>query len=438
MRRISAGLFALVVLLMAAACSSKTTPVNQVELPERVEYVGSWEEAQKNGEGAKQEAWVRARNSRKAAFPVKADRLEELYRSLFGGEFTEAGEENLLLSPMSVYFTLSALAEMTEGAPQEKIIRLCGCESAEELQEQTRTIWNRIYEPAGTGICIPATSVWCDRILNYKQDAVEDLTQYDYAEVFQGQLSSPEMQKAASRWVSDRSNGMLKEERILGEDAALEVLSVLYYEDRWSLPFEEKNNIQDVFYGTSGEERAEYMREERMSSQYFRGNGYILVRKTMTDGYMWFALPDEEEDTGAVFRDENLISVLCSEAVFEQKAESGIVNLTMPKFDIKASVCLNDAMKAMGLNDLFTPEGNAFSRFTDQTVFLTEVSSHARLTVNEQGVKAAALTAGEFATGDPSGIIVEVVLNRPFIFAITGKTGLIYYAGTVSHINEAE
>ena len=112
MRRISAGLFALVVLLMAAACSSKTTPVNQVELPERVEYVGSWEEAQKNGEGAKQEAGVRARNSRKAAFPVKADRLEELYRSLFGGEFTEAGEENLLLSPMSVYFTLSALAEM--------------------------------------------------------------------------------------------------------------------------------------------------------------------------------------------------------------------------------------------------------------------------------------------------------------------------------------
>ena len=45
------------------------------------------------------------------------------------------------------------------------------------------------------------------------------------------------------------------------------------------------------------------------------------------------------------------------------------------------------------------------------------------------------ITAGEFATGDPSGIIVEVVLNRPFIFAITGKTGVIYYAGTVSHIN---
>lgn len=431
-----AVLFALILLLLFSSCQGKQNyQVNQVALPERLDYYGTDEEAKAKGKTAQQQAWAADQASRAGKYQVGTAGLEELYRNLLQSENLEGKNGNKLISPMSFYFELSALAEMTEGETQMQILRLCGCESLEELQQQTWTIWNRIYQPNGPQICIPGTSVWLDPAVKYEQSVVDDLTEYDYAEVFAGRLSEQAMQKAASQWISEQSEGLLQLEDVFAEDTMLGVLSVLYYENQWSAAFAKENNFQDVFHGTMGDEQAEYMREERMGFQYYQGEGYLLVRKSLRKGYMWFALADEGKDTEVILKDDRFLSVISHTGEFEQEAKDGKVHLTLPKLDIMEETPYIEAMKEMGLEGLFDPGENAFAAFTDATAALSDVSQYTRMIVDEQGIKSAAATVTEWNTGDPSGVIVDVVLNRPFVFAVTGEAGLIYYVGVVNHVN---
>ena len=110
-----------------------------------------------------------------------------------------------------------------------------------------------------------------------------------------------------------------------------------------------------------------------------------------------------------------------------------IVNLALPKFDTASDLDLADSLKALGITDVFDPAVSDFSPMTDDTAaYLSQAKHAARVTVDEEGVTAAAYTVmmmcGEAAPPEEE---VDFVLNRPFVFAITGTDGLPLFVGIV-------
>ncbi len=95
---------------------------------------------------------------------------------------------------------------------------------------------------------------------------------------------------------------------------------------------------------------------------------------------------------------------------------------------------LSPALKAMGITDVFDLNASDFSPMTDDVdeVFLSKVRHAARAAIDEEGVTAAAYTVmmmcGAAAPPDEE---VDFILNRPFIFAITGTDGLPLFVGIV-------
>ena len=94
-----------------------------------------------------------------------------------------------------------------------------------------------------------------------------------------------------------------------------------------------------------------------------------------------------------------------------------------------------DALRALGVTDVFDAGKADFSPLTDKAdaIFLSHAKHSARVTIDEEGVVAAAYTV-MVACGAalPPDERVEFTLDRPFLFAVTGESGEILFAGIVN------
>ena len=89
----------------------------------------------------------------------------------------------------------------------------------------------------------------------------------------------------------------------------------------------------------------------------------------------------------------------------------------------------------MGLTKIFEPLGNDFSPSIDSEipVYLDSINQDTRVVIDEEGVTAASYILLEFGAGAamPPDEIIDFVLDRPFVFAITSNQ-IPLFVGTVN------
>ena len=112
------------------------------------------------------------------------------------------------------------------------------------------------------------------------------------------------------------------------------------------------------------------------------------------------------------------------------------VNLSVPKFDVSSMFGLKDGLQALGVTDVFHAQTSDFSPMTSDLdgLSVTRADHAARVAIDEKGVTAAAFTViGVDAAGAPlSDEEVDFVLDRPFLFAVTGTDGMPLFVGVVN------
>ena len=123
------------------------------------------------------------------------------------------------------------------------------------------------------------------------------------------------------------------------------------------------------------------------------------------------------------------------------KTQPATVVTTIPKFESSYSESLVDALKAMGVTDAFEAERADFSGMgklrSGMPVFVSEVLHKTAITVNEQGTRAAAVTAVEMNEGAAMPTR-EIVLDRPFVYMIVDNaTRLPIFLGVMNRMEPA-
>ena len=85
---------------------------------------------------------------------------------------------------------------------------------------------------------------------------------------------------------------------------------------------------------------------------------------------------------------------------------------------------------------MFAPKGNDFSSIiidADNSLALGLINQTNRVMINEKGCEAASFGSYWGFDGAPENDeVVEFVLDRPFIFCITGDNGLPLFVGIVN------
>ena len=131
----------------------------------------------------------------------------------------------------------------------------------------------------------------------------------------------------------------------------------------------------------------------------------------------------------------NSIKEVLDSNIFEliNKGNTGKINLTVPKFDVKSSFDLIEALKNLGVNEIFNQNTKDIKSIKGTDVFVSTIKQDARIVLDEEGTKAAAVTIiGAKNESVEPDITINFKLDRPFIYVILDSKDVPLFIGTIN------
>ena len=347
--------------------------------------------------------------------------------------------ENRVYSPLNVYMALSMLAETAEGDSRQQILDLLGQNDLAALRQKNAAMWNGVYLDDGAVLSRLANSLWLAEGERWQYDTAtaQILADNYYASVFQGKMGDPAYDAALQEWINEQTNNLLTEQAAdlaFDPDTALALASTICLQAKWTDEFSPAATVDGKFHAATGDVDCRYMKQSVQGGAYF-GDRFTAISNGLDDGayQIFFFLPDEGVAVGELTEDDQVLAVL------EQPYESGLekftlINMTIPKFDVASDLDLKEGLQDLGVTDVFDPQkGNCEGILEPQTeqMYVSKVDHAARVAIDEEGVTAAAYTVEVLDGAGAPDEILEFVLDRPFMFAITGPGNAILFAGVV-------
>lgn len=358
-----------------------------------------------------------------------------------------ATEDNVVYSPANLYLALCMLAETADGESRAQLLGLLGLDSAEQARGAANSIFRSLYRDGAADKTLLANSIWLNEQVDFHPDVIDTLASDYYASTFRAAMGDAATDQAIAAWIDANTNGLLADAAAALETnpATLAMLvSTLYFKAAWSDPFNAPDTAEDVFTAANGAEQKVDFMHSAHNGTYYRGDHFTVASLPFQNRTsMWFLLPDEGYSvqdallrTGSPFTgfdadpSAGLFTVFGAVIASEDRAE---IHWSVPKFDVDGDLDLIPALKALGVTDIFSDTAN-FSPLTDFAANIGTVKHAARVTVDEEGCEAAAFTAiGYDALSMPAPLpAIEMNLNRPFGFLITGVDGLPLFVSVVN------
>ena len=349
---------------------------------------------------------------------------------------SESGGENRVYSPLNVYFALAMLAETTGGESQRQILDLLGAGDLAALRAQASALWDAHYRDDGVVTSLLANSIWLDDAREYRTEPLETLAQEYYASSFRGEMGSDEYNLALQEWLKSQTGGLLDGpagQIELDPQTVFALASTILFRANWSDEFAPHATAPGAFHGPEGDATCDMMHGSFFCS-YFQGERFTAAGLALDQnaGTMWFLLPEEGLSPGELLTEPQAMTFLLGGI----EAETGtFVHVTMPKFDVTSQMDLCAGLDALGVSDVFDVAEADFSPIASDPagIWVSRVQHDARVLVDEEGVAAAAYTviSTEAGAALPEKE-VDFVVDRPFVFAITGADGVPLFVGCVS------
>ena len=357
---------------------------------------------------------------------------------------TGAGSENRVYSPLNVYMALSMLAETAGGSSRQQILDLLQADSIETLRTRVSTLWKDHYRDDGQVASILANSLWLNEALgeHYAQDALDRLAQDYYASSFSGEMGSGEYNQALRDWVNEQTHGLLKDVADgleMDPYTVLGLASTIYFKAGWASKFDKDDTWEDIFHAPSGDLTVDFMHSSRTQTCYWAEH-FSAVSLSFAGGEceMWLILPNEGYSPDDLLATGEAMEFLLADKYDYAGSKYLTVNLSMPKFDVSSSTDLIRGLQELGVTDVFDYTVSDFTPLTDlPEVCVSQAVHAARVIADEEEVEAAGFVYIGIEPGDapPPPDEADFILDRPFLFAITGPSGLPLFTGVVNQPN---
>ena len=342
------------------------------------------------------------------------------------------GRENTVYSPISLYVALGMLTELTDGETRQQVLDLLGAADTEALRQQINRLWISVYQD-GDAVCRLANAAFAREDADVKQAAVDALAEGYFASSYRVPMGTEEADEAIASWLNQQTGGLLSEETgniHTEEENLLRLYNTIYYKAGWLDAFESGQTGTDIFIAADGSKQQTDFMHRTDEGTYRKGEGYTAAPRRLKYGRMVFVLPDEGVTPESLLARDGFLTELTGEYSMAD------VVWSVPRFDVKSSVDLKDILKALGVTDAFDENVADFTPLTDSGAVVSSVMQAARVKIDEDGVEAAAYTeivADTTAAEEPPPV-VEMNLNRPFLFVILNDANVPLFVGTVQTI----
>ncbi len=430
---------ALVAVLLAfsvvtSSCiSSGAQAIVEAEYPDTAKYPGS---EMIPGFESRYDEWREGQKAQRENFGA-GENLDGFIKKTVAEFLAGEDSENTVYSPLNVYMALAMLAETTDSESREQILELLDADSIDALRTQAKKVWRANYSDDGAVTSILASSMWLNENVDFNAETLDTLAKNYYASSYQGEMGSKSINTAIQEWLNKQTGNLLSDyisDIETNPNTLMALFTTIYFQAKWENEFSKSDNTDRIFHSPSGDITCEFMNATETYGQYFFGEKFGATKKSLENsGAMWFILPDEGVSVRELVSDGEVLEFICSNGDFEN-SKSLRVNLSMPKFDVKSKIDLSAGLKNLGVTNCFSAQDADFSPLADGPIWLDRVSHGARVMADEEGVTAAAYTEMILCgAAMPPEDEIDFVLDRPFIFAITGSDGLPLFVGTVNN-----
>ena len=352
--------------------------------------------------------------SRGAVFPEERLGAHLLCEAARGGV-------NTVFSPASIAAALRMALLGAGGGTADAIASVLGCSGAEEATRGLALRSRRLAALSGGPITLRAPAMmWVQARLPLRPAFTQKMNDLGAAARDADFRAQPEHARAEiNRVVAQETAGKIEgllPPGSLSSATRLVLAGAVYLKAPWAFPFAAGRTGEAPFATADGHEVAAAMMRLTASLGYLRADGYqaVLLPYRETALSMAVLLPDGplaplEERLGAV----GVTGLLAGAAPARMR-------LGLPRFCQRTRFDLVPVLERLGMGVAFTA-GADFSSITDaEPIAISAVGHMGYIDVDEQGTEAAAATAAGFrtlaATAPPP---LEVVVDRPFLFAIT-------------------
>lgn len=380
--------------------------------------------------------------------------------------------ENIIYSPMNLYMALGMLSEITDGNSRQQILDVLNVEDTLSLQKKINGMWNANYCDDGLYTSLLANSLWLRNDAEYEDSTIKILADNYYASSYSGTMGSDELNRALQKWLNDNTGDFLTEQTgdiTLSEDNLIALASTVYFKAQWtnsSRFFEEKTEPR-TFTAFNGEEiTCDFMYNNDYGEYLFEGKNYTAVHLAFNsnpyNAGMWFILPNEGVSTDEVILSEDMLYMINNDSgnipfaeylakennvspefynPYNIKTSKKDLNMYVPKFDIGYKSDFIDKLPELGITDVLDFGTSDYTPLTvDDSidVKLSEAKQAVRVKIDEEGCTAASFILMENPAA--GGMLEEpepydFILDRPFIFCITGTENVPMFIGVVNNPN---
>lgn len=237
-----------------------------------------------------------------------------------------------------------------------------------------------------------------------------------------------------NQWVSEQTEQKIKDLLAPGTIDVLTRLvltNAIYFNASWMYQFKPEKTKPGTFTQLDGKTSQMPMMSISDLFGYYKGAGFQALELPYEGQKlsMLVLVPDE----GKFSLVENSVnSSLLGEV--RKGLIRAQVNLAFPKFKIESSFSLVDTLSSMGMEDAFK-DGKADFSGMDGTrnLYISAVEHKAYVTVDEKGTEAAAATAIVMREVSAPLLIIDLTVDRPFLFVILDKqSGTVLFVGRLT------
>ncbi|XP_055353627.1 serine protease inhibitor-like [Paramacrobiotus metropolitanus] len=365
--------------------------------------------------------------------------------------------DNIILLPLHASNALLMACNAASGATQSEIIDSLnlgtgiGCLDAFAIiQDMYRTVPHHSDPPqSDDDMTFNANRAFVDKSVALKPAFTADLLQRfnQTPGVLDFKKNPNAARNEINKWVESKTMGNVK--NFLGAGAVtsatqLTAINAHYLQFNWAFPFDAKQTVKGTFTNADGStSQVDFMKLFTTSLFYFNHQAgqlapgvpaFQMVRlpSKWGTGVLSVILPSDMKMMPVLER--TLTADMLNKAM--DTAQRRLVNLTMPKFAIEKAVNLADAVKGLGVIDLFG-SGVDLTSMTDQSVRIDGIVHKAMIDVNERGLKAVAASSMAVAARRTIavGTALDLKVDKPFLFVIRMENlRFLTYIGRVSKL----
>ena len=371
---------------------------------------------------------------------------QDLYKKLYDGD-------NKIFSTISIANCFSMLLEGAKEESKTELENFLHYDATFNHRDEIKnTLLRNAVDDSKNETYLDITqSFWTDAKLKkdqMKQTYIDTLTDYYFAEAFNGDLSSDQMHSALADYINDKTRGFLNVKKDDFKDFAgvLWLLNTVYLKSQWMEAFNEYNNRQDKFTNLSKTDNTVTFMHKTESGRYLKKDNYLISSISLKHGLSFnVLLPNKDiADYSAVLNDAAAVSDLHNFRLYKNfsSASIGLINFKTPQFKIQKSIDLTQLLPKMGVSQIFKPFEANLRDIADlnegENLYVSKAKHEAGIEVKNEGLEAAAYTIIDVDTAtsidQPSPQYIDFFMDRPFAYTITNMDGIALFTGVVTKL----